>query len=810
MPTGLTSAEVADRIRQGLINRSHSSDWADYRAIISRHLFTVFNCMVVPSAIALFVLSEPQAGIAVSGLALVNTAVGLVQELRAKRHLDQLAILSETRASVFRDGRTEEIPSSQVVLGESILLRVGDSVVADGTVLESQYLEVDEALLTGESDPVRREVGAQVLSGSICVAGQGCYRADKVGDDAYAHTLSASARRYHYTSSPMTRVINRIIEALTAAAVGLCVLYFALYFLDRINPDQMVLMIAATITSMVPQGLVLTATLAFTLGALALARRGALVQRLNAVEAMASIDVICTDKTGTLTTNRLHLIEFRPLELNIPEAELRRRVSLFASASVDRQNKNILALLAAFGEQLTDLLDQIPFKSQNRFSADRIRDRGIERILVLGAPEGLLAHSGQWSIANKVDEGRIGLLQQQGLRVLLFGEIPEEDVANISFACLAPSTRLRLLGIIALGDELRPEAAAVIRSLTAQGIAFKVVSGDNPETVKATVAEAGITAGDEPVFSGQDVPKGADWSENIRRHHIFGRIAPHQKVEIVEALQRDGHRVAMIGDGVNDVLALKRSDLGIAMGEGTQAAKTVSGLVLENNRFALLPEAIEEGRTIVRNLRRAAKIFLVKNVYSLLMILVYASGLLGIAFPYRPQQVTLLNWLVIGIPALLIAFMKERSSSASRRDFLPEVGSFAIRTGVIFGLAGVVMLSLAKHLWELDEKTQRTMLLSALILLGITALFRALKDAEREPLKGDARLRWCAVTAVPVYLLAMYWDFSARFFELTMLRAIQWLEILAVVIPAWGASWLSDRKSLGQKPESKTMLTSDL
>jgi cation-transporting P-type ATPase E len=790
MIAGLTSSEVNERINQGLINRAKQSNWADYRVIISRHLFTIFNLMVVPAAIALFLLREPQAGIAVSGMAIVNTVIGMFQELRAKRHLDQLAILVETRARVIRDGQIREIPASEVVLGEFIQIRAGDAVVADGTVVEATFLEVDEALLTGEADPVRRDPGAPLLSGSICVAGQGCYRADKIGSAAYAAALASAARRYHSSSSPMTRVINRIIEVLTFTAVVLCGLYFILYALEKIDADRLVLMIAATITSMVPQGLVLTATVAFIVGALLMSKRGALVQRLNAVEAMASIDVICSDKTGTLTTNHLRLVELRILAES--ENEVKRRLALFASGSVDRQNPNIQALLAALGEVPVEPLDQVPFKSQNRYSAIRIADSGQQRVLVMGAPEGILAPAGQWSVAGATSEKEILELQQQGLRILLFAEL-NSPPERTSLAELPRPAPLQLLAIIGLGDELRPDAAGVIQALTSQGIRFKVVSGDNPETVRATVRGAGIAAETDPVISGQEIESAAQWLEEVGKHSIFGRVAPGQKVEIVEALQHQNHRVAMIGDGVNDVLALKRSDLGIAMGAGSQAAKTVSGLVLENNCFALLPETIEEGRTIVRNVRRAAKIFLVKNVYSLVMILVYASGVAAIPFPYRPQQVTLLNWLVIGIPALLIAFMKERSTTVARSVFLREVGWFALRTGLLFGLAGVTILVLAKHLWDFDERTQRTMLLSTLILLGITALFRALKDGEGQGLRGDNRLRWLAAGALPVYLLAMYWPLSAKFFELAFLNGWQWLYVLATASVTCAATLLSDR-----------------
>jgi cation-transporting ATPase E len=264
-------------------------------------------------------------------------------------------------------------------------------------------------------------------------------------------------------------------------------------------------------------------------------------------------------------------------------------------------------------------------------------------------------------------------------------------------------------------------------------------------------------------------------------------------VEIVQELQRQGRHVAMIGDGVNDVLPIKRADLGIAMGEGSQAAKTVSGLVLECNNFALLPEVLEEGRTIVRNLRRSAKLFLVKNVYSLLLILAYASGWFGVPFPYEPQQVTLLNWLVIGLPALVIVMSRERSTAATKPHFLGEVGWFAVRSGVLMALGGFAVLLWAVHVAGDDVKTQRTLLLSVLILLGITALWRALSDGEEQPLRGDTRFRWLGMAAVPAYLASMYVPVSARFFQLAALDAGQWLVVVVIVIVTASLTMMSDR-----------------
>jgi len=796
---GLTAAEVADRVHQGQVNRTAPSEWADYAGIAARNIFTLFNALVTPAALALFFLEEYRGAIAVSGMAIINTAIGLAQEFKAKWHLDKLAILVETRARVRRDGQVREVPAAGVVLGDLVLVAGGESIVADGTVVESRYLEVDEALLTGESDPVRRQVGQLLLSGSFCVAGEGSYRAERVGCEAFAQNTSVQARSYRYTPSPLTRTINLLIHILTYTAVGLCLIYVGLYLLapdlrrpltvGRTAQAELVQNMAATITSMVPQGLVLTATISFTLAAVRMSLRGAVVQRVSAVESMAAIDVICTDKTGTLTTNQLRLDQVRRLGA-VDEAEGKRLLGLFAAASLDHNNKSVQALRVGLGQPAVEALDHLPFKSQNRYSGVRIRDGASERALVLGGPEALRPHldpgaGGAW-------EQAYSQLLPTGLRLLLFAEATRWR----PFEGTLDGFQLRPLLLVALSDELRPEAGQVLEALAAQGIDFKVISGDNPATVRATVSHLNLPLAHDPVVTGDDLAAAANPADLIARRGVFGRVTPLQKVQIVQTLQQHGRHVAMIGDGVNDVLPIKRADLGIAMGEGSQASKTVSSLVLENNNFALLPETLEEGRTILRNVRRSAKLFLVKNVYSLLLILAAASGLFGVPFPYEPQQVTLLNWLVIGIPALAIALSRERSQVATKPRFLREVGWFAVRTGVVFAAAGFTVLMVAAHALECDVKTQRTLLLSVLVLLGITALWRALGDGEEQPLKGDMRFRLLALAAVPAYLASMYVPLSARFFQLVPLTVSQWSLVLAVAVLAVGLTLLSDRWSL--------------
>ena len=450
----------------------------DYLAILARNLFTGFNAMVTPAAIALGLLGDWRGAVAVSGMAILNTGLALVQELRAKRHLERLSLLAECRTRVIRDGAVVEISSGDVVRGDCVHLTAGDTVVADGPVVAETMLEIDEALLTGEADPVRRHVGEPLLSGSVCTAGEGYHRADAVGLAAFANRTSAEARRFRLLSSPATRAIDRIVAGLSYAAILLCVLHLAGWHWLDVSDRDAIRRVAATITTMVPQGLVLSATIAFLVGAIAVGRRGVLVQRLSAVETMAGIDVICTDKTGTLTTNHLAVDCIQPLSGTLDGAKDALR--LFASASCDQANRNLAALRHALGDVPTTVLEQVPFKSKNRFSAVRLKTDAGPRLLVFGAPEALGPRLDP-PLAFDVES-----LQRCGLRTLLLAEARGDAALGETL-----DMPLRPVACVGFADELRPEAAATLEALARQGIEFKVVSGDNPETVRGTVASLG-------------------------------------------------------------------------------------------------------------------------------------------------------------------------------------------------------------------------------------------------------------------------------------------------------------------------------
>jgi cation-transporting ATPase E len=770
---GLTAAEVAERVARGQVNRRPSAAWAEYGAIVARNTLTLFNALVVPAAVALFLLGDWRGAWAVSALAVINTAIGLTQEVRAKRHLDKLALLGETRARVLRDGREQVIPAGDVVLGDCVLLADGEAVVADGTVLTASFLEVDEALLTGESDPVPRRPGDRLLSGSFCVAGSGTYRADRVGGESFASRTEAEARQYRARRSPTERTLDRLVAALTAVAVVLCAGYVVLYLARPFPVADLVRMAAATITSMVPQGLVLMATVAFVLGAVRLSYRGAVVQRLSAVESMASVDVLCLDKTGTLTTGRLNLD--RVDALGADESAARDRLRLFAWATIDERNKSIQALRGALGPLPAgarfELVDQVPFKAQNRYSAVRVRAGDQETVLAMGAVEALTPFMPAGDAARL--ESRWRELLPTGLRLLALAEGDPAGGPG-SFAGSLRAHALRPVALIGLADELRPDAGAVLEELAAEGVQVKVISGDHPATVRAAVAHLKLPLANEPAVTGDELEAAPGREQLILRTGVFARVAPKQKQEIVDALRRHGHHVAMIGDGVNDVLPIKHADLGIAMGAGTGAAKTVSAMVLETDAFALLPAALAEGRTIVNNLRRAAKLFLLKNAYSLFLI-VTALGVLGLAFPYLPQQVTLLNQLTIGVPALLIMVSRAAPRAGARPQFLREVGRFVLAAGAVTGTAGLGVFLWSG--WRGDElETQRTLLLTTLVLIG---LGNAVVIAE-----GERRVVVWAVLGVPLYLAVMYFEPTAYFFALAPLSGLRWAVAAGVAAAA--------------------------
>jgi cation-transporting P-type ATPase E len=676
-PTGLTAAAVAERVALGRTNATSLRTSRTVGEIVRANVFTVFNGLLVTLFVLVLTTGRWQNGLFV-GVVVVNAAIGVVQELRAKRTLDRLAVMNAPRAQVVRDGAEEEVPVADVVLDDLLVLAAGDQVPADGVVRSSGGLAVDESLLTGEADAVVKQPGDAVWSGAIVVAGHGRAQATAVGEDSYAARLSTEARRFATTYSELVAGTNRLLRwiALTLVVVGPLVLWSQFRAADNTDWRQAVTGTVAAMVGMIPEGLVLLTTLAFVVATVTLARRQVLVQELPAVEGLARVDVVCLDKTGTLTHGDVRFDRLVPLDAGIgAEAGAEAAIGLVAAA--DGSNATARALAAAFPSPDGGPVQTVPFSSARKWSAVRTADAVT---WVLGAPEMVLpvpVDARQAAARSRADE-----LAAEGHRVLLLARAAAAPGVDDYGEAALPGN-LGPVTLVLLAERVRDDAGDVLGYFTAQGVALKVISGDNPRTVGVVAAAVGVPGvSSADAVDARTLPEDPDAvADAMEAGSVFGRVTPHQKRAMVRALQRRGHVVAMTGDGVNDALALKDADIGVAMGNGSPATRAVAQLVLLDSRFAHLPQAVAEGRRVIANIERAANLFLVKNVYSLVLAVI--TVLTMSAYPLEPIQLTLISTVTIGVPGFFLAL-----GPNSRRyvpGFLSRVLRFSVPTGLIIG-----------------------------------------------------------------------------------------------------------------------------
>jgi cation-transporting ATPase E len=677
--TGLTTAEVAARVADGLTNSVEVRTSRTLAEIVRANVFTFFNGLLLVLFLLTLATGRWQNGL--FGLVIVaNAAIGIIQEVRAKRILDRLAVLNAPRARVMRDGTSSEIEVGSVVKDDLIELRAGDQISADGVVTDSAGLEVDESLLTGESEPVVKEPDDDVRSGSVVTAGSGRFQATAVGADAYATKLAADARRFTVAHSELVAGTNRILHwvSVLMLIVGPVLLWSQFRSTDNHGWQDAVTGAVAGMVGMVPEGLVLLTSLAFMLATITLARRQTLVQELPAVEGLARVDVVCLDKTGTLTYGD---IAFDRLEVFDSERESEARQALGLLTDRTDGNSTAAAIAAAFSSSEWRALQAVPFNSTRKWSAATTSDHGA---WLLGAPEMLMVVPTtqlQERARGAADEIATG-----GNRVLLLahssagGWPVSADGGGPSADQPVPSD-LTPVALVVLAERIREDAAETLRYFTMQDVFLRVISGDNPRTVGTVAAAVGIPGAEDPVDARTLPDDSEKLADELERHTVFGRVTPHQKRAIVAALQSRGHVVAMTGDGVNDALALKDADIGIAMGNGSPATRAVAQLVLLDGRFARLPGVVAEGRRVIANIERASNLFLIKNTYSVVLALI-AAGTLG-AFPLAPIQLTLISALTIGVPGFALAL-----GPNSRRyvpGFVGRVLRFSVPIGIVTG-----------------------------------------------------------------------------------------------------------------------------
>ena len=691
--SGLTAAQVAERVAAGRTNAVEERTSRTVGEIVRTNVFTVFNGLLTALFVCILLTGRWQNGL--FGVVIIaNSAIGIFQEVRAKRTLDRLAVLNAPRARVVRDGDVTEVEVGAVVADDLLELRAGDQVLADGVVHESAGLEIDESLLTGESDPIAKEPDDDVRSGSIVVAGQGRFQATAVGADAYATKLAAEARRFQVVHSELRAGTNTLLRwiSLVMLVVGPFLLWSQFRSADNETWQDAVTGTVAALVGMVPEGLVLLTSLAFMIATVTLARRQTLVQELPAVEGLARVDVVCLDKTGTLTHGDIVYDDVRLLG-DADADDVRQALAL--SASGPDANATSAALQGEFANPTWQRTGGIPFSSARKWSAVGADGHGT---WVLGGPEMVLPqptdgldHEARTTADDLAAEGR---------RVLLLASSPtalHDDGEDENGGPAQLPTELRPAALVVLTERVREDAADTMRYFTEQGVGLKVISGDNPRTVGAVAAQVGVPGverASDAVDARQlpdDIPALADV---LAKRSVFGRVSPQQKRAVVAALQSKDHVVAMTGDGVNDALALKDADIGVAMGNGSPATRAVAQLVLLDGKFSHLPDVVAEGRRVIANIERAANLFLVKNIYSLVLALITAVTLS--AYPLAPIQLTLISAVTIGVPAFVLAL-----GPNTRRyvpGFLRRVLRFAIPTGIVTGVAAYLAYWLTRLL----------------------------------------------------------------------------------------------------------------
>ena len=720
--TGLSDDEVADRRARGLANDLPDAPTRSVGEIVKANVFTYFN-LLLGSLFVIILVVGPSNDALFGGVIIANTVVGVVQEVRAKRTLDRLAVLSSPRARVRRNGTAGEIPVNEVVLDDVLLLEPGDQVVVDGEVLTSSSIEIDESLLTGESDPVLKEPGNPVMSGSFVAAGSGSMRATRVGREAYASQVAEEARRFTLARSELRSGIDFIVHLVSYLMVptGILLLVSQLHASDGIA--ESIRGTVAGVVAMVPEGLVLLTSVAFAVGIVRLGRRQVLVQELPAIETLARIDTICLDKTGTLTEGDLALdrLVAGPGADEAGSAAALRAV-IAAESAPNSTMRAVQAGLpaAAPGEVLPTPTAHVPFSSARKWSAATF---GADGTWVLGAPDVVLR-----AIPDSPALGAaVETYATQGKRVLLLAHTDQPITGPDALPPgLAPHT------LALLEDKVRADAAETLHYFADQGVTVKVISGDHPATVAAVARKVGldpdgtlvgidaVTLPDDPEALAEAVDAGT----------VFGRVTPQQKRAMVKALQARGHIVAMTGDGVNDVLALKDADIGVAMGSGSAASRSAAQLVLLDQRFASLPEVVAEGRRAIANVERVANLFLTKTVYSMLLAL--AVGVLGLPFPFLPRHLTLVGALTIGIPAFFLALAP--NDRRAEPHFVARVLRFAVPCGTLAAVAtfsGYYLARVDGSLTLDQERTTATLVLVSIGLLVLVTLASPLNRSRR-------------------------------------------------------------------------------
>lgn len=771
---GLSSAEALHRARTIGTNRPEARGTRSYLRILVDHALPAANVALFVIAIFLLALGLFIDALLTSGLALGNIVVGVFQEVRAKRQLDRIALLAQEDACVIRDGEERRIDPAEIVVGDVIVIRPGDQIPVDGTLLEEENCSVDESLLTGESELVRKTLGDAVYSGSFCMTGRAAYRCDRIGGEGLGRRIAARARETRIIRTPLQREVGYVLWGVAGLVALLSIgVIRSFYEIYGEVPLVETTRAAAVIVALIPQGLWVMVTVTYAMAIVRMAPLGTLVQRLNAIESMSHVDVLCLDKTGTITTNVLTVDHVHAL--TIDDAELRRLLGQYCS-SVSISNRSTEAIAAAMGIGPQPVAAEVQFDSKRKWSALAFAGGEEVGVLVLGAPDVL-----EERMRDATRPDLVTRWSHAGLRVLLLAQ----QAGGTSLPYVGSEPRLpdslTPLGYVVLRDELRPGARDVIAGFSERGIAVKVISGDDPRTVAALAREAGIPhadralAGDElPMDDPEALAQIAD--ETV----VFGRVVPDQKERIIQALKSRGRYVAMIGDGVNDVPAMKRAQVSIAVRAGSPVTRGIADIILLDDSFASLPSAFSEGRRIRAGMEMIIRIFLVRTLSVALII--FGAALFASEFPLTPRHTAILSAVTVGVPALFLAGWAKPATTS--RYLIPSSALFVLPAALTIGLMGIAVYEV--ELTRTDSVADaRTLLTTAAAIAGVILIPFADDDQNAwmtlDGLVRPARSAVLAACMLATFSLAMALERTRDFYELTVPEPRAWLLAVGAV-----------------------------
>jgi cation-transporting ATPase E len=773
---GLTTAEVRQRVEQGNVNKFKDRSRKSVLAVILSHMIDLPNTIIFVSVIFLVIYNQLDDAVLISGVILTNMLVSIFQELRARASLQKINVVNTQPVTVIRDGKEQQVHPEELVLDDTIKVSGGEYLFVDGELIVGRGLLFDESILTGESDYQKKQAGAEVYSGSFAVNGHGYYRATKVGEHSFINKITAQARKYVNITSPLQRDINNLVKLLTIITVFVIALLLSLnIFILDMTQTELLESVVSIVSSMVPQGIVITLTLAFTLGVIRMYRQGILVQKASAVETLAGVKVLCMDKTGTITENKLQVVHSEFFG-RFPHQEL---VASFLKL-ISEKNKTALAIESQFGGVLKSepkLLSEVPFNSQSKYSAVALEFAGKTYELVLGSLDilGKLLPEAAQAKLQKLDKEQA----DQGLRNLLFlvREAGAEKYRAETDWVAHRQADFEPLAFISIEDKLRHGARRIIESFRGQGIKPVIISGDGAATLQAIAKKLQIPDMDIVVTGQQlaEITSPAELTERIVGADIFARVTPEQKLMIVDTFQRTIGRVAMIGDGVNDALAIKQADLGISLADGANVTKNISDVILLDNDLRKLSAVMREGKEILFDMLRSGQLLIIKNIYALILIL--AALILTLPFPFTFRGLFILALLNTNLPIVLIFIDKD--GKVRNFNFMFELLTFSVIGGAIAGIMGIAILLGLRSSMSFAEV--QMVLLSFLLATGVVNSLYALNKSFSLPkLLFGSWYSLVAVVDIIIYLALVYFAPTRDLFELTVLTVEQWLLVIAL------------------------------